>query len=183
MSKKLNSLSTTFCGSILAVSALLVGGPAIAQESSAASNAAAEAPPPVPSLFESTRAAAGLIPALDIDRETARALQSAGRSDPFAPLNTIASAGETLPNPNSAVPSLPPITSSDPASFARSVKVSGIVQIGGDVFALLSADGSIPEVLKAGDRYETATVSSVSLSTGQVVLEEGGQSVIALVPQ
>ena len=137
-----------------------------------------------PSLLDTTRAASVLIPPLDFEEETERALRNAGRADPFVSL---------LPTEEPAPVDLPPlpidlepseaeeVVEVDPAEFARSVVVTGIMQIGSDVFALVESAESIPEMVQLGDRYETATVASISMTSKQVILEEGGQQVTIMV--
>jgi hypothetical protein len=66
----------------------------------------------------------------------------------------------------------------DPAAFARSVQVSGVIQIGRESFALISAPGTLPAVVQAGQNYQTAQVAKVSVPERQVVLSEGGETVV-----
>ncbi len=149
-----------------------------------------QAPPPVPSL--TTQAASSLIPPVDREQETQRALSGAGRADPFVPQNVRA------PEPTLELPPLPPLPelpppgtggelpvagvtpppTPDPAAFARSVQVSGLIQIGGESFALLSGPGTIPAVVQAGQDYQTAKVAKVSARERRVVLSEGGETVV-----
>jgi hypothetical protein len=156
------------------------------------------APPPVPSLLQTTQAASSLIPPVDREQETQRALSGAGRVDPFVPQNI------RTPEPEIALPPLPPppvlpppgngngngngapvavatpipTPTPDPAAFARSVQVSGIVQIGGESFALISGGGAVPSVVQAGQDYQTANVAGVSARERRVVLSEGGETVV-----
>lgn len=154
------------------------------------------APPPVPSLLQTTQAASSLIPPVDREQETQRALSGAGRVDPFVPQNI------RTPEPEIALPPLPPppvlpppgegngngapvavatpvpTPTPDPAAFARSVQVSGIVQIGGESFALISGPGTVPSVVQAGQDYQTANVAGVSARERRVVLSEGGENVV-----
>ncbi|MEN9221165.1 MAG: hypothetical protein Q6M04_01870 [Thermostichus sp. BF3_bins_97] len=155
------------------------------------------APPPVPSLLQTTQAASSLIPPVDREQETQRALSGAGRVDPFVPQNI------RTPEPEIALPPLPPppvlpppvdggngggapvavatpipTPTPDPAAFARSVQVSGIVQIGGESFALISGPGPVPSVVQAGQDYQTANVAGVSTRERRVVLSEGGETVV-----
>ncbi|MEN9224187.1 MAG: hypothetical protein Q6M54_01820 [Thermostichus sp. DRC_bins_24] len=155
------------------------------------------APPPVPSLLQTTQAASSLIPPVDREQETQRALSGAGRVDPFVPQNI------RTPEPEIALPPLPPppvlpppvdggnggdapvavatpipTPTPDPAAFARSVQVSGIVQIGGESFALVSGPGTVPSVVQAGQNYQTANVAGVSAQERRVVLSEGGETVV-----
>ncbi|MCF2969748.1 hypothetical protein L1047_00870 [Synechococcus sp. Nb3U1] len=154
------------------------------------------APPPVPSLLQTTQAASSLIPPVDREQETQRALSGAGRVDPFVPQNI------RTPEPEIALPPLPPppvlpplgdgngngapvavatpvpTPTPDPAAFARSVQVSGILQIGGESFALISGPGTVPSVVQAGQDYQTANVAGVSARERRVVLSEGGENVV-----
>ncbi|WP_457502065.1 hypothetical protein [Thermostichus sp. MS-CIW-15] len=151
-------------------------------------------PPPVPSLLQATQAASSLIPPVDREQETQRALSGAGRVDPFVPQNVRA------PEPTLNLPPLPPppelpppgnggevpvavttplpTPTRDPAAFARSVQVSGMIQIGGESFALVSGPGVIPSVVQAGQNYQTARVAGVSVPERRVVLSEGGETVV-----
>jgi len=151
---------------------------------------APDQPPPVPSLLQTTQAASSLIPPVDREQETQRALSGAGRADPFVPQNVRA------PEPTLDLPPLPPelpppggevpvavatplpTPTPDPAAFARSVQVSGVVQIGGESFALVSGPGVIPSVVQAGQNYQTAKVAGVSVPERRVVLSEGGETVV-----
>ncbi|MFS8911724.1 hypothetical protein NW841_11405 [Synechococcus sp. H60.3] len=155
---------------------------------------APDQPPPVPSLLQTTQAASSLIPPVDREQETQRALSGAGRADPFVPQNVRA------PEPTLDLPPLPPppelpppgnggevpvavttplpTPTPDPAAFARSVQVSGVVQIGGESFALVSGPGVIPSVVQAGQNYQTARVAGVSVPERRVVLSEGGETVV-----
>lgn len=169
-------------------------------------------------LLESSRFAAGLITPLDSRTETTRAVNSAGRADPFVPLNvstppeplpeeTLVRGTVTRPQPPSIQrPGIPPSTGSgspsqpvavgtegaepvepevfvDPAEFSRGVQVSGVITVGGESFALLSAQNTARDVVRTGDFYETAQVANVSQFGRSVTLEEGGESVTASVPQ
>lgn len=153
---------------------------------------APDQPPPVPSLLQATQAASSLIPPADREQETQRALSGAGRADPFVPQNVRA------PEPTLDLPPLPPppelpppvgevpvavatpipTPTPDPAAFARSVQVSGMIQIGGESFALVSGPGVIPSVVQAGQNYQTARVAGVSVPERRVVLSEGGETVV-----
>ena len=155
---------------------------------------APDQPPPVPSLLQATQAASSLIPPADREQETQRALSRAGRADPFVPQNVRA------PEPTLDLPPLPPLPelpppgnggevpvavatpiptpTPDPAAFARSVQVSGMIQIGGESFALVSGPGVIPSVVQAGQNYQTAKVAGVSMPERRVVLSEGGETVV-----
>ncbi len=151
---------------------------------------APDQPPPVPSLLQATQAASSLIPPVDREQETQRALSGAGRADPFVPQNVRA------PEPTLDLPPLPPelpppggevpvavatplpTPTPDPAAFARSVQVSGMIQIGGESFALVSGPGVIPSVVQAGQNYQTARVAGVSVPERRVVLSEGGETVV-----
>lgn len=155
---------------------------------------APDQPPPVPSLLQTTQAASSLIPPVDREQETQRALSGAGRLDPFVPQNI------RTPEPEIALPPLPPLPvlpppgngngapvavatpvstpTPDPAAFARSVQVSGIVQIGSESFALVSSPGTVPSVVQAGQNYQTANVAKVSVRERRVVLTEGGENVV-----
>lgn len=149
-------------------------------------------PPPVPSLLQVTQAASSLIPPVDREQETQRALSGAGRLDPFVPQNIRAPQivlpplppPPVLPPPGSgngapvAVATPIPTPTPDPAAFARSVQVSGMIQIGGESFALVSGPGVIPSVVQAGQNYQTAKVAGVSVPERRVVLSEGGETVV-----
>ena len=144
-------------------------------------DSAAEAEREFPSLLDTTRAASVLIPPLDVAVETERALRSAGRVDPFVSL--IERDTEPLPLPPLPGDSLSvPEPEVDPAAFARSVEVTGIMQIGTDLFALLQSGGSVPEVVPTGGIYQSARVASISVNSGEVVLEEGGERIVKMVP-
>jgi len=144
--------------------------------------------------LQTTQAASSLIPPVDREQETQRALSGAGRADPFVPQNVRA------PEPTLNLPPLPPppelpppgnggevpvavttplpTPTRDPAAFARSVQVSGMIQIGGESFALVSGPGVIPSVVQAGQNYQTARVAGVSVPERRVVLSEGGETVV-----
>jgi len=62
----------------------------------------------------------------------------------------------------------------DPARFARTVLVTGVMNVDGDIFALLASDQAVPGVVRRGDRSQTARVVSISLERQEVILEEGG---------
>ncbi|WP_017325614.1 hypothetical protein [Synechococcus sp. PCC 7336] len=172
MSRKLSWLAGSV--SLLAIVAGISWSEAVAQTPSGSS-----------SLLESTRAASDLIPPLDVEIETDRALSSAGREDPFVPLNTPSTSTSDLPF---ELPPLPPIDDvaaepADPAAFSRGIRVKGLIQIGNDTFAVLEADGVVSEVVRAGDRFESARVASISVNSRQVVFEEGGETIVASVVQ
>jgi hypothetical protein len=151
-------------------------------------------PPPVPSLLQATQAASSLIPPVDREQETQRALSGAGRVDPFVPQNVRAPEPQIVLPPLPPPPVLPPpgdgngapvavatpipTPTPDPAAFARSVQVSGMIQIGGESFALVSGPGVIPAVVQAGQNYQTAKVAGVSVPERRVVLSEGGETVV-----
>lgn len=151
-------------------------------------------PPPVPSLLQATQAASSLIPPVDREQETQRALSGAGRVDPFVPQNIRAPEPQIVLPPLPPPPVLPPpgdgngapvavatpipTPTPDPAAFARSVQVSGMIQIGGESFALVSGPGVIPAVVQAGQNYQTAKVAGVSVPERRVVLSEGGETVV-----
>ncbi|MFQ3584152.1 MAG: hypothetical protein SNJ85_04355 [Cyanobacteriota bacterium] len=153
-------------------------------------------PSPVPSLLQTTQAASSLIPPVDREQETQRALSGAGRVDPFVPQNIRTPEPEIVLPPLPLPPVLPPpgegngngapvavatpvpTPTPDPAAFARSVQVSGIVQIGGESFALISGPGTVPSVVQAGQNYQTANVAGVSARERRVVLSEGGENVV-----
>ncbi len=147
---------------------------------------APDQPPPA-----SLPPASSLIRPADREQETQRALSGAGRADPFVPQNVRAP--EPLPDlpplpelppppPEGEVPTAgatpPPTPTPDPAAFARSVQVSGFIQIGGESFALISAPATIPAVVQTGQDYQTAQVARVSVPERQVVLLEGGETVV-----
>jgi hypothetical protein len=151
-------------------------------------------PPPVPSLLQVAQAASSLIPPVDREQETQRALSGAGRVDPFVPQNVRAPEPQIVLPPLPPPPVLPPpgdgngapvavatpipTPTPDPAAFARSVQVSGMIQIGGESFALVSGPGVIPAVVQAGQNYQTAKVAGVSVPERRVVLSEGGETVV-----
>lgn len=151
-------------------------------------------PPLVPSLLQTTQAASSLIPPVDREQETQRALSGAGRADPFVPQNVRAPEPQIVLPPLPPPPVLPPpgdgngapvavatpipTPTPDPAAFARSVQVSGMIQIGGESFALVSGPGVIPSVVQAGQNYQTARVAGVSVPERRVVLSEGGETVV-----
>lgn len=148
------------------------------------------------SLLDDSRFIDGLIPPLDPLAERARVASSTGRSDPFQPLNirpvqppdppTVPDL-PTLPNlddtPTISLPPSPPQPTPDPAEFAKTVQVAGVIQIGDDTFAVLSSESALSEVVGVGSRYETAFVSSISIAEGQVLLEEGGQTISLVIPE
>lgn len=165
------------------------------------------------SLLDASRFIDGLIPPLDPAVERARVASTSGRNDPFQvmsirppvardpdpipPLppaipqvrdNPPINSGSTTPvtsNPpvSVPVPPRPPEPTPDPAEFAKSVQVDGVIQIGNDTFALLSSTTTVSEVVSVGGRYESAFVSGISLADGQVLLEEGGQTVSIVIPE
>ncbi|MGK7907117.1 MAG: hypothetical protein AB4040_07805 [Synechococcus sp.] len=129
------------------------------------------------SLFEVTDSAvSGLLEPLDLATETERALRGAGRLDPFKP---VASGGGSPPS--SELIDLPPIPGADPAPVAKSVRVTGIIRVGNDTYALMKGPSGLAEVIAEGGMYESVKVASISVSTGEVVLTEGGETVIARV--
>lgn len=148
----------------------------------------------MPSLLQATQAASSLIPPVDREQETQRALSGAGRVDPFVPQNVRAPEPQIVLPPLPPPPVLPPpgdgngapvavatpipTPTPDPAAFARSVQVSGMIQIGGESFALVSGPGVIPSVVQAGQNYQTAKVAGVSVPERRVVLSEGGETVV-----
>ncbi|MEM9153776.1 MAG: hypothetical protein AAGB13_01895 [Cyanobacteria bacterium P01_F01_bin.33] len=71
----------------------------------------------------------------------------------------------------------------DPAEFAKRVQVSGVVTIGNESYALLSAENTLRDVVQTGDFYETAEVASVSQFGRSVSLSEGGETVMTNLPQ
>ncbi|MFT0728290.1 hypothetical protein [Synechococcus sp. F70.1] len=148
---------------------------------------APDQPRPLP-----TQPASILIPPVDREQETQRALSRAGRADPFVPQNVRAPEPSLPPLDLPPLPELPPLEGEvpvgvatplstptpDPAAFARSVQVSGVIQIGRESFALISAPGTLPAVVQAGQNYQTAQVAKVSVPERQVVLSEGGETVV-----
>jgi hypothetical protein len=148
---------------------------------------ASDQPRPLP-----TQPASILIPPVDREQETQRALSRAGRADPFVPQNVRAPEPSLPPLDLPPLPELPPLEGEvpvgvatplptptpDPAAFARSVQVSGVIQIGRESFALISAPGTLPAVVQAGQNYQTAQVAKVSVPERQVVLSEGGETVV-----
>ncbi|MEM9567037.1 MAG: hypothetical protein AAF974_01925 [Cyanobacteria bacterium P01_E01_bin.34] len=134
------------------------------------------------SLFEVTDTVSGLLEPLDLATETERALQGAGRSDPFRPVNQVAPS--SIPDPfiePATVGDLPDLPAIDPAEFARSVRITGIVQVGNETFALVESPSSVADVIEEGGMYESVKVASISVNTGEVVLQEGGETVVAIV--
>lgn len=150
------------------------------------------------SLLETTTTSTSLIPPTDINEATRRALDRAGRSNPFAPLDEIVpTTPDDLVLPPIGLPAdveqpdvveLPPLPTEepppsfatptpDPAAFARSVAVTGIVRIDGESYTLLDADGQEPAVVQTGQNYQTARVAQISSENREVVLSEGGQFV------
>ncbi len=135
------------------------------------------------SLFEVTDTVSGLLEPLDLATETERALRGAGRSDPFRP---VTQAPTTLPDPflttePETISTLPDLPAIDSAEFAKSIRVTGIVQVGNDIFALVESPSSVADVIQEGGMYESVKVASISVNTGEVVLQEGGQTVVAIV--
>ncbi|MEN9219397.1 MAG: hypothetical protein Q6J68_07280 [Thermostichales cyanobacterium SZTDM-1c_bins_54] len=139
-------------------------------------------------LFSDTAVNIQLIDPLDPARERARAEAQAGRSDPFQPLDLSVATPTPLPPPPPALtvttldgqelPLIEPATPTpDPARFARSVMVSGVMNVDGDIVALVTADQAVPGVVRRGDRYRTARVLAISLERQEVLLEEGGITV------
>ncbi len=148
------------------------------------------------SLLDDSRFIDGLIPPLDPLAERARVASSTGRSDPFQPLNIRPVQPPEVPTVPDlpTLPSLPDISDStppmpprppeptpDPAEFAKTVQVAGVIQIGGDTFAVLSSESALSEVVGVGGRYESAFVSGISVPDGQVLLEEGGQTISVVI--
>ncbi|MEL7082987.1 MAG: hypothetical protein AAGM36_00680 [Cyanobacteria bacterium J06597_1] len=161
-----------------------IGAPAVlAQDGPSAGNELA--PNDSQSLFEVTDTVSGLLEPLDLATETERALQGAGRSDPFRPVNQSAPAPISDPFATTTEPAtisnLPDLPAIDPAEFARSVRVTGIVQVGNETFALVESPNSIADVIQEGGMYESVKVASISVNTGEVVLQEGGETVVAIV--
>ncbi|MGQ9837094.1 MAG: hypothetical protein ACUVRV_03795 [Cyanobacteriota bacterium] len=149
---------------------------------------APDQPAPVPSLLETTQAVSGLIPPVNREQETQRALSGAGRVDPFVPQNIRTAEPEIALPPLPPLPVLPPSApvpspTPDPAAFARSVRVSGIVQIGSESFALISSPGIVPSVVQAGQNYQTASIVGVSARERRVVLTEGGENVVKTIEE
>lgn len=148
------------------------------------------------SLLQTSTSATTLIEPSDPEAETQRALGQSGRSNPFVPLDRFEEpvdiAAPPIPVPDT-LPTLPPIDDldfpspgstaaldepqEDPARFARSVEVSGIVSIDGESFALMSASGAVPSVVQSGQNFESASVNSISAREKEVVLMEGGEVV------
>ncbi|GAB4214992.1 MAG: hypothetical protein OHK0012_14110 [Synechococcales cyanobacterium] len=138
-------------------------------------------------LFSDTAVNIQLIDPVDPEQEKARAEAEAGRTDPFVPLNLTIATPTPLPPP-------PPILTipgengegtvivdatptPDPARFARTVLVSGVVSLDGDVYALVTGDQAVPSVVRRGDRFRTATIVGVSFDRQEVILQEGGITV------
>ncbi len=69
----------------------------------------------------------------------------------------------------------------DPAAFAKTVEVSGVIQIDNESYALVSAQGNLPAVVQSGENYSTATIQSVAARGPEVILVEGGEQVIKTV--
>jgi hypothetical protein len=165
----------------LAQSSQLPGGPAFGQTAGE-------------SLLQTSTSATTLIEPSDPEAETQRALGQSGRSNPFVPLDRFeepVDIADPIPVPD--LPPLPPIEDldlpspdttaaldqpqEDPARFARSVEVSGIVSIDGESYALVSAAGTVPSVVQPGQDFETASVNAISAREKEVVLMEGGEVV------
>lgn len=136
---------------------------------------------PAPSLFEVTNTVSGLLEPLDLATETQRALRGAGRTDPFKPANQSTTTLPDLPDFGASSASLPPLPNTDSAQFAKSVRVTGIVRVGNENFALLESPNTVADVIPEGGFYETVQVASISVNTGEVVLQEGGQTIVAFV--
>ena len=136
-----------------------------------------------PSLFEVTNTVSGLLEPLDLVTETERALSGAGRTDPFKPANQTTSlpALPALPNSSEGQVPLPTLPDTDPAEFARSVRVTGIVRVGTENFVLLESPNTVADAIPEGGFYETVQVASISVNSGEVVLQEGGQTVVRFV--
>ncbi len=160
------------------------------------------------SVLESARGASRLIPPVDIEAETQRAIQNAGRLDPFQPLNEVEVVEVStldpfeIPAPTILVPPplqetiLPPIPeipvnapplppppalptpTPDPAAFSKTVELTGIIQIDNESFAIVSAPGSNSTVVQTGGTYQSANVDTISSPNQAVVLSEGGQQVV-----
>lgn len=93
-----------------------------------------------------------------------------------------------VPTSTAAVPPptplpLPPVAgpTPDPAEFARSVRVTGLIQIDNESFALVNAPGSGSTVVQTGARFESAEIRNVSSASQEVTLQEGGETVIKTV--
>lgn len=181
--KNTQTLLSGAVGLLLLASGAFGAPEVLAQDGPAAGNELA--PADSQSLFEVTDTVSGLLEPLDLATETERALRGAGRSDPFRPVNQAAPAPifnpvdtTTEPTTISDLPQLPPI---DQAEFARSIRVTGIVQVGNETFALVESPSSVADVIQEGGMYESVKVASISVHTGEVVLQEGGETIVALV--
>ncbi|MGK7912417.1 MAG: hypothetical protein AB4050_13205 [Synechococcus sp.] len=167
-------------GAIGAPAALAQEGPGGDKELTPDESQTLLAPDESQSLFEVTDTVSGLLEPLDLATETERALQGAGRSDPFRPVNQAAPSViiDFETEPTATLPDLPSV---DPAEFARSVRITGIVQVGNETFALVESPNSVADVIQEGGMYESVKVATISVQTGEVVLQEGGETVVALV--
>jgi len=138
-------------------------------------------------LFSDTAVNIQLIDPLNPEQERARAEAQAGRTDPFQPLDLTIATPTPLPPPPPAlvvtnedgveVPVAIATPTPDPARFARTVLVSGIMNVDGDIFALVAGDQAVPGIVRRGDRYQTARVVSISFERQEVIFEEGGITV------
>ncbi|NJL98720.1 MAG: hypothetical protein HC924_07855 [Synechococcaceae cyanobacterium SM2_3_2] len=102
---------------------------------------------------------------------------------PLPPLGVPPVPGSNL-QPPVPTPLPPPATPTpDPAQFARSVQVTGLIQIDNESFALVTAPDSSSTVVQTGSRFESAEVSSTSVVNREVILQEGGETVIKSVDE
>ncbi len=99
---------------------------------------------------------------------------------PLPPLEVPTSTA-AVPPPTPLPP--PPVAAPtpDPAEFARSVRVTGLIQIDNESFALVNAPGSGSTVVQTGTRFESAEIRNVSPPSQEVTLQEGGETVIKTV--
>ena len=128
------------------------------------------------SLFESTDVVSGLLSPLDSSTETERAMQGAGRVDPFKVPVTQQSI-----NPNDTGSEDEKVISEPSGpNIAESIRVNGIIQVGNEIFALVKSPSATTEAVQAGDTYESVKIASISVNSGEVVLQEGEDIVVTV---
>ncbi len=95
---------------------------------------------------------------------------------PILPLNFEDEPVEELPvipQPTFTQPTPTP----DPAAFAKTVELAGVIQIDNESFAIVSAPGDETTVVQTGESYQSANVDIISTPDKEVVLSEGGLQV------
>jgi hypothetical protein len=97
---------------------------------------------------------------------------------PLPPLGVPTVPGSALQPPVPTPLPRPATPTPDPAQFARSVQVTGLIQIDNESFALVTSPGSSSTVVQTGSRFESAEVSSTSVVNREVILQEAGETVI-----